>query len=142
MGVSTNGIIAFGIDLGADEETEFPWAEQEDFEDWWTAASGFSHPEPKWGGDGPDIAEYFAAKKLWLKEHPCPVEHVIHCSYDYPMSILAVPGTVTENTRGNPEKIELATVSADAIAALKRFCADHKIETDSEPCWLLASLWG
>lgn len=125
MGVSTDGILVFGIDLG-EELPEF----LEEFEDtWWDFTDSIS-------GE----TDY---KKRSAFRDKFPVDLVRYCSYEYPMYILAVNGTETTVSRGYVEEIDpqQLTVEAEKIAALKNFCEEYGIEY-SEPKWLLCSMWG
>jgi hypothetical protein len=152
MGVSTNGQLCFGISF--EEETEFPWGEQE-IEEWWIdTVCGFKPSVTIYDSEGqylngerPSDAvmkAYFAELQAFKDAHPLPVEVVIHCSYDSPMYILAVTGTEHSARRGYPEAIDPSAlvVTADQIEALKKFCVEYDIEIPGEPCWYLSSLWG
>lgn len=72
----------------------------------------------------------------------CPADMVMHCSYDYPMYILAVRGTETTASRGYPETLDdaLPTVPSEKIDAFKAWCAERGI--DGDPKWILCSMWG
>ncbi len=102
MGTSTDGIICMGIFTGEESPFEvcsrtgdLPDADDfiYDAEGWWFAYKGY---------DGPDD---YTAEKEWLEENPMPFEMFNTCSGDYPMWIIAVPGTGITARRGYPEKI-------------------------------------
>jgi len=139
MGVSTDGQLCFGIAF--EEEFMFPWTRDDDdeyeFEDWWREQRGWTQ---QWS-DGDET--FFARRREFDKEHPAPVECVLHCSFDYPMYILALPGTSKSASRGYPTAIEVELTPLDDAAILK-FCADSGIEMndDQRGAWLLSSLWG
>lgn len=125
MGVSTDGILVFGIDLG-EELPEF----LEEFEDvWWDFTNSIS-------GE----TEY-EKRSEFRKNYP--LDLVTYCSHEYPMYILAINGTETNVSRGYTEEIDPddMKVPEDKIAALKAFCEEYDIEWQ-EPKWLLASMWG
>lgn len=152
MGVSTDGQLTYGIAF--EEETEFPWGEQE-IEEWWIeTVHGFKPSRQIYDADGqyiggkrpPDdvMNAHFAERQDFEKAHPLPVELVTHCSYDYPMYILAPPGAHHSAHRGYPKEIDptVLSVSADQHEALLKFCRDHGIEIPGQPKWYLSSLWG
>lgn len=161
MGVSTDGILCYGIDLGAEEEIELPWSKDSRFEgdemEWWRHVTGFVpsfypftekgdyHPEITDSKD-PRIARYFEEVRAWDETHPLPVQVVRHCSDDYVMYILAVPGTECKAWRGYPVVVDFAALSAlatpEADANLLSFCNTYGIPHDGGPRWLLASWWG
>ena len=110
MGQSTDAKIAFGVDFG--EDTEFPWnAYDGEITEWWRELHGFVSPvpTPDWSSARNRTPEYdaqcsayFKAQRDWDAAHPIPVDVIDHCSGDYPMTILAVPGTLTTASRGYP----------------------------------------
>lgn len=134
MGVSTDAILCFGVDLSEDYEDLLPWQQLEDddndFDTWVARISGA------------DTDDWKAIKEAAEK---CPVELVSHCSYDYPMYIVAVRGTKITARRGSPKVISLDAIGGDDFIerqiAAERFCEEHGI-----PCgdfqWLLCSMWG
>src|SRR5215217_6040867 len=125
MGVSTDGILVFGIDLG-EELPEF----LEDFEDtWWDFTDSIS-------------GETDYKKKSEFRDN-FPIDLVRYCSYEYPMFILDVNGTETTVARGYVEEIVPSdlVVPQGKIDALKAFCEEYGIEWQ-EPKWLLCSMWG
>lgn len=129
MGQSTDANLAYGIDLG--EEWIIPQVYQgldADDDDYWSA----------------DIDEYI--ESLVEADNP-EVELQPHCSGEYFMYILCVPGTRIRASRGYPESIEVESLN-DLIVplAVKRFndwCEKHLPEPfrDADPSWLLYSMW-
>jgi hypothetical protein len=158
MGVSTDAIIAFGIEF--EEGTELPWDKDEyddDINDWWREVNGFVNPvESPWDETGnykddkfspecrTQIDAYFDARNTWDKANPLPVSCITHCSYDYPQYVLAVAGTERSANRGYPSvfKPETLVVEQEQIKALLDFCLKYDIEVENEPSWLLFSMWG
>lgn len=154
MGQSTNAQLCYGIAF--DEDTEFPWhAEQFDgeIEQWWRELLGYKPSFELFNEDGDwldgvmppneQIEAYFAERKKFDKDHPAlPVEVVPHCSCEYPMYILAVPGTLKTAYRGSLTIVVPGNlwVSPDAVDALIAFCNAHGIEV-SQPEWYLSSMW-
>ena len=139
MGVSTDGQICFGIAF--EEGSEFPWDRDEDadwdIEDWWRRLHGWNEFWTE-----ADIG-YFDRQGTFDAEHPMPVQLVMHCSYDYPMYILSLPGTLIRASRGYPAELPSDMGERDGIPLID-FCEEHGIELSEEqkPCWLLTSLWG
>jgi hypothetical protein len=140
MGVSTNAILVFGVELGEDvpesllgEDGSF------DFEDILAADAGLF--EPICGTENLSTP-YWEAKRKAVAE--APVELVWHCSGEYPMYILGVPGTEKTANRGHPRTVtpsDFATPSDEKIEAFKKWCEDHDIVLEAEPAWLLCSYW-
>lgn len=129
MGQSTDGILVYGIQVSEEEKPEF-LGEHDDFEYFVCAELGL----PSHGDEGYDYKVIAAA----VAEYP--VTLVQHCSYEYPMYILAVNGTETTARRGYPQEIESLDVDQDRREALVAFAEKHGI--DGEPKWLLCSMWG
>jgi len=154
MGQSTNAQLCYGIAF--DEDTEFPWhGEQFDgeIEQWWRELLGYKPSFEIYDEDGnylggvepskEKIKAYYAERDQFDKDHPSlPVEVVSHCSGEYPMYILAVPGTLQIAHRGYPEivKPENLYVSPGRVDALVAFCNAHGIQV-SPPEWWLSSNW-
>ena len=149
MGVSTNGIICYGISF--EEDFEFPW--DDDWDEWWIKICGYKPLFEMYDEKGEYIAgmkpaqedrdKYWDHKYKFKKEHPMPVEIVTHCSGDYPMYIIAIPRTVMSASRGYPLEFfpdDLKDTLEDENILLQ-FCKDHGIEHEEMPKWWLASLW-
>lgn len=129
MGTSTDAILVYGIECGEEEPPEFMDG-YDDFDDYLNSLSGL----PKYGEPGHD----FAAQRAYRDAFP--VSMTLHCSYDYPMYILAVRGSETCASRGNAKQITSLVVSEEKVAAFKEFCEKNGVE--GEPKWLLCSMWG
>lgn len=152
MGVSTNGLLFFGVEF--EEGFEFPWDAEEfegDEEEWWRSVGGWVAPFEPFDERGeyaegftkgdPRVGEYFDLQSKWESSHPMPIEIVNICSDDCPIYALAVAGAVTTARRGYPVRIVPAELVADP-APLLAFCEKYGIELENEPRWLLASYWG
>lgn len=145
MSISSDGIIAYGIDLGEgmddDEGTVFPWQDEEEydgeFREWvLTKILGFTEEWHK------DNEGYFDRQKAaWS---PFPLEMVLHCSYEYSMYFLAVKGTVHTARRGYPTFIEKLPVVHDGQRqALIMFAEKHGLKCDpTKMGWHLLSMYG
>lgn len=148
MGQSTDAEIAFGVDLGEGEDCTFPW-DAGDIEDWWRKFNGFVNPipEPEWDAErtperDAQVTAYFKASRDWYNANPLPVDLISHCSGDYPMYILAVPGTHTSASRGYPIKLDPNDFARNPnTIEFREFCEKHNIEPNEEPAWLLFSTW-
>lgn len=130
MGVSSDGILVFGIPYEEDTFPEFLEEFDGDFEAYLEAESGL----PKWGEEGHSF------KAQWAYRDDCPADVVSHCSYDYPMYILAVRGTEKRNSRGEVVGIESLDVDPERLVAFTAWCAARGI-TDV-PRWCLVSMYG
>ncbi len=143
MGVSTDGILAFGFDIGVEDSDEPEWMKKFKLED----EDSFDFDEwlikdtDNWYRGMPDAE----AKALWAERYRlkavCPIQFVIHCSYDYAMYILAIRGTYQSANRGSPLDANVERPAQEKIDAAKVFCEQHGIPWQ-EPRWVLASLWG
>lgn len=89
MGTSSDAHIAYGITL--DEGVELPWME-EGLEEWYCKT--FYNM---------DFEGNYKAMWKFVKDNPIPFEPHNYCSLDYPMYLLAVPGTVKRALRGFPQ---------------------------------------
>lgn len=151
MGTTTNGILAYGYDLGSGDEWRVDGASvarmealadddaglTEAVEAALLAAVGFT--ETDWRADG-----YFDRKKAAEKRAGVEVEH--HCHGDYPMYLLSAH-TITAY-RGDVETVDFAALTAQAEAEewdakLSDALAVLGIKPKQErPAWLLVSYWG
>lgn len=129
MGVSTDAIVAFGVDLG-EELPEFLEDFDDGFDDYLASISGL----PQYGEPGHSWDAHWAFAERF------PVTIIHHCSGEYPMYILAVNGTEQRASRGYPHTLEPLTVTQEQIDKLRDFMAEHELE--GEPAWLLFSNWG
>ncbi len=111
MGISTDGLLIYGVAMP--EDIELPW-DQCDEEDWWIKETGFKASFYPFTEDGKGYAEgvsngdpridaYFNEQSDWMEEHPFPVEIHTHCSGEYPMFIVAPHNCKISASRGNPE---------------------------------------
>lgn len=124
MGQSTDGIIAFGIDL------------EEDLPESWNPY------------DSDDYDEDFDAED-WIIERQGAVpavEVIRHCSGEYMMYILAIPGTELSASRGYPKKFDPSTLEIDPekVQAFNAWIEKYIPEDerpDGGPSWLLFSMW-
>ena len=172
MGIDSDGILAFGVDLG--EEPDLPWRvydEEEDeydtdFEEWYVGLKGVSSkviwaeyyewaesPEAQQFPNWKRVEEYEKLHPEWrdaLNSHyanrkaaleDVPIEIVTHCSWDYPMYIVAVVGSVTKAYRGGPQKIEDWVVPHGKVQTASDFCDEHGLPFE-DPTWILASIYG
>jgi hypothetical protein len=142
MTTSTDGQICFGVLF--EEGYEFPWDEDPwngNSEAWWRDVNGYKPPFEMYNADGDylggvrpsqeKIDAYYAHRREWNKAHaPLPVEEVNVCSGDYPIYILAVPGTVKTAGRGYPVEIGVTDLAVKIDAA------------DAFATWYLSSFWG
>lgn len=135
MGVSTDGIIAYGVIF--DDGHEFPWDSPKyegEIELWW------ADYHDMWDVVLNSPKEF----RAWIKGTPPPFEKVNYCSARYPMWLVAMPGTVTECRRGDPTEFTPSDLrveperAASFAAALILFGVDpHPL-----PRWYLMSRWG
>lgn len=129
MGISSDGILVYGIDLG-EEKPEF-LGDHEDMDELLMAEGS----QPQWGDEGHDF------KKQWAFLATCPADLTMYCSYDYPMYILSVRGTKKDVARGYVEEVESLSVDDAKRDEFIAWCEAHGIE-NPQPKWLLASMYG
>jgi len=161
MGISSDGMLVFGIPLPCEDETpDFLQKIQDEykqddvefedlialdagldasFEDW---ERYYDSEKSGWKEGGEKIYDA-NRKKRNAAVNNCPVDLVMHCSYDYPMYILAVRGKSYSASRGYAEEIsdKELNVTDSQKESLKAWCEKHNVEWQ-EPKWLLCSLYG
>lgn len=159
MTTSTDGQICFGVELGSEEDNEFPWSGDEhfgEFDEWWLErVSGFTptkaYPFDERGNylpgmhcGSPEVEAYFAERREFMKTNPTPFTLVNYCSGDYPALILAVPSTCLTASRGHPLAFDpqALSVTDEQVRQLLAFCETHGLAFEGEPCWWLSSYWG
>lgn len=144
MGISSDGIIAYGINLGEglddDEGTVFPWQDEKydgEFEEWLLReVIGFTEEwEERLDG-------YFDRKKAALE--PFPLDMILFCSYEYSMYFLSIKGTERRCSRGEATLIkELPEITSFKRSALKKFAEKYNFKYDQEKVgWHLLSMYG
>lgn len=143
-------------------DEEIDTEDDADFESWWAKENGVSNKElwkeyyawktGDYNHDSKGVEVFEKNNPTWRRsldkhykdkkrvQEACPVEEVIHCSYDYPMYILAVKGHTTSASRGYPEAINSLELDEKAVQKAKEFCEKYNIKW--EPKWYLTSLWG
>lgn len=154
MGVSTNGIIAWGIVF--EEGYEFPWGcdGEDGLSEWWLDVQEYKHPFEIYTDDGdyvdgvvdgdPRIDEYYQHYFDWEKANPCPVGLENVCSGDYPIYALVIPELTRECRRGFPSFFDPKelVVTEEQKSSFLAFLKDCGIEYEDEPGWFLGSYWG
>lgn len=154
MGVSTDGQISYGVAI--EEGFELPWADHDDIESWWReVVHGYKPPFELYTEDGSEyiggekpsssrISEYYDHRRDFDKDHPIPIDVVLHCSYDYPMYIIAIKGTTKKAWRGYPVAFlpEELIISEKGEKDLKEFMEKYIPDVEFKPNWYLSSLWG
>ena len=145
MGVSTDAILAFGFDLGEEEELpeqllELLQKHEHDVDDALADDHGFELPEYEVGCDYKEFAAKQAAAHAKLKI--CLIDH---CSGECTMYFLAARGSERAASRGNPTALEPADFDTgrfgqDVLDAMRAFCDRHGIEWQ-EPKWHIFSMW-
>ena len=158
MGVSNNAYLAFGVDLGEDafQDEDFdledfllkraevndpytgypPEIDQAPYPDRDRLYNEWKATQPNWDER---VKTYFEQRDALIKA--CPVEIIIHCSYDYPMYILALRDTDVSAARGYPKVIDPAALKVDParIEEAKEFCKDADLPAFDDPQWLIFS---
>ena len=156
MGVSTDGIICYGIAL--EDGCKLPWQDEKwdgDEEEWWMyEVCGYKNPFELFDEYGEWVPgmereeekhrQYYDQRREFKKAHPLPIEVVRHCSGEYMMYIIAAPGTVRKAARGYPEEINVDMFRPDSrgFNLVIDFCDEYGIDRNNEePRWWLCSMW-
>jgi hypothetical protein len=146
MGVSTNAILFWGIELGEEnplEEDPDAGADDTDAAAMYALKKeGLKEPEEEFSHEDEKILNLY--KDYWDKRNKihdaAGCEHDIHCSCDYPMHYAAVTESVTTARRGSPEEITSLVEGHDWREKLRDYCETLGIPWQ-EPKWWLVSLW-
>lgn len=154
MGVSTDAILCWGIKL-TEDEGPLPWADKaeelgydvdEDSDGFLAyALCGIEKPKEEWvdGGENQNYRDYWDAKREALKNYG--VEVVTHCSYDYPMYLLAISPSKVRANRGYPQTILRSDMDRPEADNWQEKLRDACEKLGIEPAageWILCSLWG
>lgn len=156
MSISTDGQICFGFLF--EEDYEFPWDTEEfvhDIDTWWLEGVNQYKPPFQMYNDRGEYIDgvepskerfdiYYSHKDVFKATMPkVPVELVNCQSCDYPVYILAVPGTVRSASRGSPEMFEpdLLKYEPGSFNALVEFLEKYNIVPTGDAEWYLSSLW-
>ena len=125
MGVSTDAMLYYGMDIICEEEDEPLITRPDDF------------PEEEWNEDlGWHIERYLTTKGI-------AVQVGVHCSYDYPTHYIHVYELTA--SRGYPVSVVPAslTISESQQAELTKALDILKVPMNQRKVgWYLASLWG
>jgi hypothetical protein len=146
MGVSTDAILVYGIQLGSPEEgDELPWGEDTDIDAY--VLERYGAPKEIEFDEDEESEQY----KRWRRrlderrefEKTIPVEIDTHCSDDYTMYTLIIKESRKRASRGSPEAIDPDDMrrNHEWILDLKEACRKLEIEYE-EPRWWLQSYWG
>ena len=130
MGVSSDGLLWYGVDLGDGEDDLSEHLE-----------AIINGPDED-ADDYDEDADFYGDGREWLAEHGLTgVEFVQHCSYDYPMYGLAITGTSVRAPRGYPKQVDLkgAPDPAPILAAMRAL--EVPVNEDAIG-WHLGSLYG
>ena len=140
MGVSTDGMIFFGILLDDDVfDTE------DDTDDWACMyarlAQGITCPDVEYEGNQEVFSEFWKKVREAVEHSLCSIGY--HCSDSYPAPYVALSRANLNASRGYPEEldVEMFKVTEEEIQAIKDFCEVLGVPY-STPKWYLASFWG
>lgn len=133
MGQSTDAILVYGILLeGEDSDTPEFLGDFDDFEEFVEDDMGIA---PYGDPTRPSYEDRASMTSTY------PVALVYHCSYEYPMYILAVPGTEITANRGYAHTFdEWPDVDGERRAAFHAWAAAHGIKGEGR--WILCSMMG
>jgi hypothetical protein len=143
MGVTTDAILFFGIDLGEDEG-EFAWLDSEkdlDASDYIAEKMGVPRPDCEYSGNEQLYSAYWKKKREIMEQLGCDIDY--HCTSELPLYYVYLTDFIITANRGYPEKVSQVTVrypSEENIEKLKRFCELCDIDWE-QPSWHLASYW-
>jgi hypothetical protein len=139
MGVSTDAILAYGVELYDPDTTELPgWYDEDENEDGFVdaaldrlrAAVGFTETD-------------YTAEGFWTRQREADervgVSIVAHCSGEYTMYLLAAKEITA--SRGYPVRPDM-TVPDGADERIRWALEQLGMDTGQTPAWLLVSWWG
>lgn len=128
MGISSDGLLIFGFQVGGEDEKPSWLNDEETFDEWIVNKAGLAD-------------KLYKERAEFVKQ--CPADLYMYCSYDYPMYILGPRNAKFQVSRGNNQEIksEDLIVPQDKIDKFKAWCAEMNIEWQ-EPKWLLCSMYG
>jgi hypothetical protein len=139
MGISSDGILFFGLDLG----TEPPWGSENisDINDYVASKLGLDPPDVPFDENRKIYSEYWDKKKKILDRSCCELD--MHCSYDYEMYLVCLSKKKFSASRGYPLDLpdDFHRVTDSDIEKLKKFCDALGIKW-SKPRWILTSFYG
>ena len=140
MGVSTDGILFFGIDLDEEGSLDVPWA-GDDWEEFVAKKLGVFPPDVPFEGNENVFREYWNKKAEVLKTLGCDMRY--HCSDSCACLFVAPEDKILIASRGYPKRVTGALLDVDGkhVEKLKKFCELLELPW-SEPKWQLASYWG
>ena len=131
MGVSSDGLVWFGVASG-DEERPFSTA---------ALAKLAGQPEPDEDGEyDENIEDWQSLVEDVLEDYDC--ELVTHCSYDCPMYGIALKSLNYSASRGYPEAFDPKKPTKWQLEKLKQAMAAVGWDDDETPGWQLASILG
>lgn len=156
MGQSTDGILAYGFDLGGGDGA---WKVKEYDKDEWQLKADWYDPERKDKyGDEMDVEEQAIVRLYAANGTPFPngyvdgddtmrdfgVRFLSYCSCEYPMYILSTFDITC--SRGDTEPVDFMAleqqrVEGDWNGKLARAVASLGLTPNDPPRWLLASMW-
>lgn len=139
MGVSTDGILFYGISIDP-EDVDIPWKDDEEPEIFYAKKKGILKPEIEFSeATKEEYREYWKKKDTINKDSECKV--ITHCSYDYPMYGICISESYTCASRGYPKEIKSLEIGNNWDNLLKDYCEVMEIEYE-QPKWILCSMWG
>jgi len=140
MGISSDGILFYGIMFDWEDGNE-PWADDEGGDEAWVCDKlGISDKEPKHDDyKSQDWKDYWEYKRERLAD--IGIEFVLHCAYDYAMWGLAISPTILRAYRGYPKEIDSIDIAEEWNEKLRAFCELVGVPY-SEPKWWLCSVYG
>lgn len=166
MAPSTDAVLFYGYCW--DEETQSPWKrghpdtgdksldddDDDGWEDRYARTKNLLPPSASFPEHGApptnySVAEqaiidqyhaYWEAKRRLVETSTCLID--THCSASCPMPYIAVRASVTNSSRGFPNKITSLEVDPSWGILLTEFCTAMKIQTaNKKPAWWLVSYW-
>jgi hypothetical protein len=139
MGVSTDGILFYGISISP-EDVDIPWKDDEEPEIFYAKKKGLLEPTSEFSENTEnEYREYWSKRDFINKSSKCKV--ITHCSYDYPMYGICISKSYTSASRGYPEEIKSLKIEPDWNELLRMYCEVMEIKFE-QPKWILCSLWG
>ena len=126
MGMSTDGILFYGVLINEDEA---PWDADE-----------FNWDKDVWEKTACELLGFADKDELYSLEKELGIVLGIHCSYEYPMYFVSAKASVQTANRGYPIEPDF-TVQPEWEDKIRDFCGKLNIPCDDLK-WHLASCTG
>lgn len=147
MGITSDGIMFYGLCFGDSDDAGLPWLDgypDNDPEDWLCDHLG-GPARPQWddtkGRFVTPLRDYWHARKAFLSNHfGVEIRVDTHCSSTCPMYFVAIASTHEFAHRGYPVAVPQPPVKPEWDAGLRKVCEAAGINWPGAAWWLVSYL--